>query len=226
MKYKILFLYLIIIAFSLNAQQEITHFLGIPVDGPKKEVVKSLKNKGFKKTSENSVLEGIFNGKTSYIHVFETNGKVSRIAVTPKYYLNVRDAIKEFNNLCYQFIEKDNYIVHHPDIIIPTYKDIAIPSDEDIAYEMSVHNKNYQVALTQLPLPLDSLLKEEEPSNHYISMRITKEDGNKIDGMSYLKILDKYSKNSVWFSINEDYGKYYIILYYDNNNNRLFGDDL
>jgi len=39
-------------------------------------------------------------------------------------------------------------------------------------------------------------------------------------------MLEKYSKKSVWFMINEDYGKYYIIMFYDNEYKRANGEDL
>lgn len=39
-------------------------------------------------------------------------------------------------------------------------------------------------------------------------------------------ILEKYSKKQVWFMINENYGKYYITMFYDNEYNKANGDDL
>lgn len=38
--------------------------------------------------------------------------------------------------------------------------------------------------------------------------------------------IEKFSKNSVWFMINENYGKYKILMYYDNLHNQANGDDL
>lgn len=39
-------------------------------------------------------------------------------------------------------------------------------------------------------------------------------------------IIDKMEKLSVWFMIKEEYGKYYILLYYDNGYNQANGEDL
>lgn len=39
-------------------------------------------------------------------------------------------------------------------------------------------------------------------------------------------IVEKNSKRSVWFMINENYGKYYISMYYDNEYNMGNGEDL
>ena len=39
-------------------------------------------------------------------------------------------------------------------------------------------------------------------------------------------MMDLYLKKSVWFMINERFGKYYIIMYYDNGYNQANGEDL
>ncbi len=216
----------LLISISVYAQTDVTKFLGIPVDGSKKEMVKALKKKGFKKSNtDKDALQGIFNGSTVNVYVLETNGKVSRIVVLPLYGSSESDVRITFNNLCSLFLNKDNYIARDKDIIIPTYKDISIPSDEDISYEMRVNNKRYEASFIQLPAPRDSILQEIEPLEHVV-MTISDENGNKIDLHSYLEMLTKYSKNSVWFSIDEQYGNFYIALFYDNGNNQANGEDL
>ena len=49
------------------AQNEVTQFLGIPVDGSKSEMIQKLKAKGFRYDSELDCLKGEFNGRDSYI---------------------------------------------------------------------------------------------------------------------------------------------------------------
>ena len=39
-------------------------------------------------------------------------------------------------------------------------------------------------------------------------------------------MLDLYSKRSVWFMIDEQYGRYRILMYYDNEFNHSDGEDL
>lgn len=200
--------------------------MGIPVDGSKKEVVKALKKKGFKASkTDKDALQGVFNGSTVNVYVLETCDKVSRIAVLPVYGSNSTDAKIAFNNLCSQFLNKDNYVARDNDIIIPTYKDISIPSDEDISYEMRVNGKRYEASFVQLPAPRDSILSKIEPLKNIV-MTLSDENGNKIDLHSYLELLTKYSKNSVWFKIEEQYGKFYVALFYDNEYNRANGEDL
>lgn len=52
------------------------------------------------------------------------------------------------------------------------------------------------------------------------------ENGKKIDLTSYLELITKYSNNSVWFKIEEQSGKFFIILFYDNRSNQANGEDL
>lgn len=216
----------LLISIGVYAQSDVTKFLGIPVDGSKKEVVKALKKKGFKASNtDKDALQGVFNGSTVNVYVLETRGKVSRIAVLPIYGSNSTDTKIAFNNLCSQFLNKDNYVARDNDIIIPTYNDISIPSDEDISYEMRVNGKRYEASFVQLPAPRDSILSKIEPLKNIV-MTVSDENGNKIDLHSYLELLTKYSKNSVWFKIEEQYGKFYVTLFYDNESNRANGEDL
>ena len=45
-----------------------------------------------------------------------------------------------------------------------------------------------------------------------------------LESTNYL--FDIYAKKIVWFMINEEYGKYRIIMYYDNEYNHSNGEDL
>ena len=212
-----------------HSQNDVTKFLGIPVDGGKEEFVKQLCSKGFNRRKhplrDQVILEGIFNGQEVYIYIFETNDKVSRVAVIPQLLKNERDIKIEFNNLCYQFLKKDNYVALDNEIAIPDYEDMSISRDENIGYEMRVNNKDYQVSFIQLPAPKDSVLKSIEPQKH-VSINISSPTGEKIDANAYFEMLSRYSKNSVWFRIEEQNGNYYIAMFYDNGDNRSNGEDL
>lgn len=58
------FLSCLLIGFAIFAQYDVTKFLGIPVDGPKSEMIRKLKAKGFKlkRVGDDEVLNGRFNG--------------------------------------------------------------------------------------------------------------------------------------------------------------------
>ncbi len=66
----------------MNAQEDVTKFLGIPVDGTKSEMINKLLNKGFTRTKyDRDVLTGEFNGMNVNIMVQTINNKVWRIIV-------------------------------------------------------------------------------------------------------------------------------------------------
>lgn len=225
MKYLLSIIIVFFLYIDMYAQSNVTTFLGIPVDGSKKEVVKALKKKGFKKSKKDKdALQGVFNGSAVNVYVLETNGRVSRIAVLPLYGTTASEVRVQFNNLCGQFLNKDNYIAQDNDLNILTYKDISISSKEDISYEMRVNNKRYEASFVQLPVPRDSLLQENNP-NILSSVKIADRNGNEVD-INFILELTKYYNNSVWFMIDEQYGHFFIKLFYDNGNNRDTSEDL
>ena len=95
---------------SAYAQNDVTKFLGIPVDGTKSEMIRKLKEKGFVYDQTNDRLTGEFNGTNVNIYVVTTNNKVSRIMVCDENMTNETNIRIRFNNLCYQFKNNSNYI--------------------------------------------------------------------------------------------------------------------
>mgnify|MGYP000836178473 FL=1 len=75
---------LLICSAALFAQNDVTKFLGIPVDGSKSEMIQKLKAKGFQYNSKLDLLEGEFNGRDVEISVVTNNNKVYRIMVMDK----------------------------------------------------------------------------------------------------------------------------------------------
>ena len=60
---KAIFLFLLLFASMIvNAQEEVTKFLGIPVDGFKPEMINKLKSRGFQFDKQLDCLTGEFNG--------------------------------------------------------------------------------------------------------------------------------------------------------------------
>jgi hypothetical protein len=211
---------------SLYAQKHITEFLGIPVDGYKPEMIKKLRDKGYVISPSNKdVLVGEFNGVEVEIHIGTNNNKVYRIMVTDANPRSEGDIKIRFNKLYQQFENNKKYM---PD---PLSTSDYISEDEDISYELLVHNKRYQAAFYQLPTDLDTTALAKEMQDVFLTKYTEKQLSNLTEkedimmlGASYL--MDKYSKNSVWFAIDELYGKYYIIMFYDNGYNQANGEDL
>ena len=53
-------LLLFLLSISIYAQQNVTKFLGIPVDGSKADMIQKLKEKGFTYNTTTDRLEGVF----------------------------------------------------------------------------------------------------------------------------------------------------------------------
>lgn len=75
-----------------------------------------------------------------------------------------------------------------------------IPEDEDLSYNITVKNKRYEAAFYQ--------------------------KANNTEGLSYEDVLLKSHHKPVWFMIDNQYGKYRIIMFYDNILNQSNGEDL
>ena len=82
---------LLVMILNAYAQQDITKFMGIPVDGSKSEMIKKLEKKGFKYDYRNDYLTGEFNGYNVEVHIFTNNNKVYRICLVDRSWLNEID---------------------------------------------------------------------------------------------------------------------------------------
>ena len=151
------------------AQNDVTKFMGIPVDGSKAEVVRQLLDKGFEydDSQDNwTRLTGFFNGVNSNVYVRTNKNLVDRIYVCDKNTCSESEIIIRFNKLVRQFANKDNYISEG-------YEKYLIPQNEDISYEMLCNNKNYDAIFYQKPDTVNineysinlSNLSDEEISN-------------------------------------------------------------
>lgn len=223
MKKFILVAMMILFATTAHAQKDVTKFLGIPVDGTKAEMIQKLKAKGFKSTAYDSeVLEGEFNGENVRVHVVTNNNKVYRIMVADNTMRNETDIRIRFNNLCYQFEHNGNYIFFGDDQ--------TIPQNEDISFEMKYRDKRYEAAYYQNPA-MDSTMRsnailEYLSKNNYTVEQVTTWSEEEQTKLLIDLISDIYSKKSVWVTIHEYLGEFYISMYYDNGYNRANGEDL
>lgn len=217
---------LFLFCISLYAQNDVTKFLGFPVDGSKTEMIRNLKSKGFKLTTvgDTEVLSGRFNGADVQVFISTENGKVSRIMVCDENTMGETDIKIRFNRLCSQFKDNGKYLF---------LEDYTIPENEDISYEMAVHNKRYEAIFYQLPEgdAMEQLQASilSDVQSKYTSEQLespTDELRTQIISDTFDKMMGLVRNKPVWFMITEHYGKYYITMFYDNEYNRAQGEDL
>lgn len=217
---KNLFLMTMSLLFSMaaHAQQDVTRFLGIPVDGSKSEMIHKLEEKGFRYDPAENFLTGEFNGVEVHVYVVTTKNKVSRIMVADVNTVDERAIRIRFNRLCEQFANNPKY---------GSFEDYTIPEGEDISYEINVHKKRYEAIFYQFPS--DAIVFGEKLAPTLLS-KYTKEQlenpTEEIQSEIAEYLMEDCSKRPVWFMISELYGEFYIIMYYDNEYNRANGEDL
>lgn len=213
------------------AQEDVTKFLGIPIDGTKREMISKLKDKGFKFNPSDELFKGEFNGREVNVHVVTNGNKVYRIVVCDANTCDETSIRIRFNELCRQFEKNPKYL---------SIKDYTIPDDEDISYEMTVRDKRYEACFYQTYSQVSEELRDSIElrvmpilKNRFTAEELsnpTQEIKEEIVWMSLPYVLDKIdqcSKKVVWFMISELFvGKYYITMFYDNEYNRADGEDL
>lgn len=217
-----------IMAISMSAQNDVTTFLGIPVDGFKSEMKQKLVSKGFvpKKVGTNEFLEGEFNGTDVHVYIATNNKKVYRIMLCDANTQNEANIKIRFNKLVSQFENNKRYT---------SLDKYTLSDEENISYEMTVNKKNYDALFYQVPNmeKVDTLALQKKVRNELLSKyteaelknpseEITKEIQN-----TAIKIgMEMMFMKPVWFRICESYGEYYITMFYDNEYNHANGEDL
>lgn len=103
-------LFVVILSFFIStvafSQNDVTTFLGIPVDGTKSDMIQKLKAKGFTYDATYDMLEGEFNGKDVEVLIVTENNKVYRICLIDKNETTESQIKIRFNTLCRQFEKK------------------------------------------------------------------------------------------------------------------------
>ena len=154
-------LLLFLLSISIYAQQNVTKFLGIPVDGSKADMIQKLKEKGFTYNTTTDRLEGVFNGEKVHILIQTNKNKVWRIAVIDQITRDEGQIKIRYNLLCQQFKDNPKYF--------PLKKIQELSDNEDISYEISIHQKQYQAVYLQLP--------REGAQNRIVWFKIVKDYG-------------------------------------------------
>ena len=128
---------------AMYAQNEVTKFLGIPIDGTKADIIQKIKEKGFSYNAQEDCLEGIFNGEKVYVSVQTNKNKVWRIAVADKTGRDEGQIKIRFNKLCQQFDDNPKYYS-----LKGTQK---LSDNDDISYEIIADHKQFEAVYYQLP---------------------------------------------------------------------------
>ena len=139
-RFLVTFLFVLMTIAAIAQDSNTIKFLGIPVDGTKKEMISKLQAKGYKYDTSLDVLFGEFNGTNVIIYVQTVNNRVWRIGIGDVNANNDETSIKiRYNNLFKQLSNNGKYEV---------YDGSTLGEKEDISYEMAVHKKRYDATFT------------------------------------------------------------------------------
>lgn len=188
---------LLLFSVAPRAQERyVTHFLGIPVDGAKTEMLSKLQEKGFRVSTVGD-LEGEFNGRSVYLFVVTNRDVVWRIMVGDAFQSSKTEIVSRFNRLCYQFKNNQKYV--------PLRDDQTIPDDEDVSYEVTVYDKRYEATFYQ-----------KDPAAPDTAPEADMRQGD----------VGELANRPVWFTVSRYSNSttdFRIMMYYDNEYNS--GDD-
>lgn len=220
--------------FAQEPTDGVIKFMNIPIDGPEENMKQQLEEKGFKYNMFEACYQGQFNGKNVSVLISTNHNLVDRICVI---YPDMPETVikSEYNRLLDQFQNNNKYLS------LPSNK--AIPDGENFKYEMSLHNKVYSCSFLYLS---PDLFSEDERSCLRNHVEQTLDSPESTLGDINPEIMDCFSQRendilpedkllnlfahirdgNVFFVLNENYGNYRIVLYYDNMVNRPHGEDL
>lgn len=131
----------IVFSAVLHAQNEVTTFMGIPVDGTKEEVIGKLQEKGFVLSRSGDVLKGEYNGNEVSIEIQTHQDKVWRLAVSDAASLDGSFIKRRFNDIVRQFESDPDYIPHKTQQ--------TISENEDILNGVALYSEIYDAAFFQ-----------------------------------------------------------------------------
>lgn len=98
-----------LLSFSVSAENEVTSFMGIPVEGNKKTLTESILSKGFKLTKDNHIY-GWYNSENVLVKILEGDKGVYGIEVIEvKGTKEVLSAITKYNSMVDWFKNLANY---------------------------------------------------------------------------------------------------------------------
>lgn len=129
------FLFVLMTIAAIAQDSNTIKFLGIPVDGTKKEMISKLQAKGYKCFIGSDSLFGEFNGTDVILSVQTVNNRVWRIAIVDENMNNDEVDIKHrYNRLFEQLSNNGKYEVHAGS---------TLGEKDNISYEMTFLKKRY-----------------------------------------------------------------------------------
>lgn len=146
---RILLFFLLVTMSIAGFSQNTIKFLGIPIDGTKKEMISKLEAKGYKYDYSLEMLKGEFNGKDVCISVQTVNNRVWRIALMDANSTNDANIKVRFNNLFDQFLGNGKYTLEHGE---------KLTDEDNISYEMTVHKKRYEASFRLVDESINGLV--------------------------------------------------------------------
>ena len=140
-------------------KDDVTTFMGIPVDGKTGDVMKQLGEKGFTVAKEYGAnfLSGEYEGERVILCVASNKGRVARIGVTDAMTRGNDDIRTRFNKLVKRYAEDKNYVSFEGD-------NELIDETEDVDYELRTNDKVYEADFYQRP-------KDENASREVIEKK-------------------------------------------------------
>ena len=134
---------MLVLSVALYAQQEVTKFMGIPVDGTKSEMITKLKAKGFTWYPAKDYLTGLFNGRDVTLYIYVNGNKVWRVAVLYADEMDNINTINTYNHLLSLFENNGKYYSQRDNQ--------AIEEGTDLHDEIRYHNKQFECLFLQQP---------------------------------------------------------------------------
>lgn len=226
---------LLMLVGTMQAQRQVTTFLGIPVDGTKAEMTNKLIAKGFtlKSFDGTEFLEGEFNGAKVHLYIITNNNKVWRIMLCDATPTDENNVKIRFNTLIRQFGANAKYETID-----------AVPVDESVRLSTAiiVERKTFEAAFNQKSSPAENSAKTSDAAPQTMSATASQTKAEEvyslanrdetsntnvsIGGNALSQILQNQYKRIVWFRICRQFRGYYICMYYDNKYNEAHGEDL
>ena len=134
-RFLITFLFVLMTITAIAQESNTIKFLGIPVDGTKKEMISKLQEREYEYDAVSDALFGEFNGTNAVISVQTVNNRVWRIAIVDANMNSDEANIKiRYNLLFEQLSNNGKYEVADGS---------TLGEKEDISYEMIVLEKRY-----------------------------------------------------------------------------------
>lgn len=170
-----LLLLMLLFSVPIFAQDCVTKFMGIPVDGTQEEMFSALEKKGFKRV-RNEYLVGEFNGRENSIAVVTNKGKVYCVGAIDG---NLDDitVVRRFNNVFSMLKNSPKYSYIEGELI---------PSGEDVGYNILVKNHVYEAYFQQI----------ENNSDGPLICGIVRVHIDQVSVSEYMLIISYYNMNN------------------------------